>query len=79
MKINNHRHILIKSLRISFISMIGFIIYEALIKLEKKWNKNNPGHEKTNLYKRYTLKFIILFIVAFIILYIMYFLTNKVV
>jgi hypothetical protein len=76
MKLNNHYRILFKSCRISFVCIIGFIIYEILLKLEKKWNVMNPRDKKYNVYKRYIIKFIIMFLVSIIILYIMYFFTN---
>ena len=76
MKLNHHYHILLKSWRISFVCIIGFIIYETLLKLEKKWNVMNPGHEKYNVYKRYIIKFIIIFLLSVILLHIMYSFTN---
>ena len=61
MKISNYsRKMIFHSLRTAIIFVLGLIIYEILLDLEKVWNKENPGHEILNFSKRNIIKFIYL-------------------
>ena len=63
------RRIFFHSLRTAIIFVAGCIIYEILLRLEKEWNKRNPGHETYNFHKRNIIKFIFIFFVDFAVLY----------
>jgi hypothetical protein len=69
--------IFFQSLRTAIILASGFIIYEILTDLEKKWNKNNPGNKTYYFYKRNILKFIFIFFLDFTLLYIFFFVFNE--
>lgn len=61
------------SLRTAIIFVSGFIIYELLVKLEKKWNSENSSKQLYNFSKKNSIKFLLIFVTDFILLYIFYF------
>ena len=65
------------SLRTAIILAAGFVIYEILTDLEKKWNKNNPGNDTYYFHKRTILKFMFIFFLDFTLLYIFYWVFNE--
>ena len=70
------RRIFFHSLRTAIVFVAGLIIYEILLRLEKEWNKRNPGHETYNFHKRNIIKFIFIFLVDFLILYVFFWLFD---
>ena len=70
------RRIFFHSLRTAIVFVAGIIVYEILLRLEKEWNKRNPGSETYNFHKRNILKFIFIFIVDFALLYAFYWLFD---
>lgn len=65
------------SLRTAIIFVMGLVIYEILLNLEKKWNINNPGNNTYYFRKRIILKFIFIFILDFMVLYLFYWGFNE--
>jgi hypothetical protein len=77
MKISNYsRKMIFHSLRTAIIFVLGLIIYEILLDLEKVWNKENPGHEILNFSKRNIIKFVSVFLLDLILLYLFYWLFD---
>jgi hypothetical protein len=74
--ISYSRKIIFHSLRTAIVFVLGIIIYEILLDLEKVWNKDNPGHEIFNFSKRNIIKFICIFLIDFIVLYAFYWLFD---
>ena len=68
MKIN-HARLFSHAIRTVLLFLASFFIYETLVKLEKKWNKNNPNNQSWNFYQRKLYKAISIFIIDLIILY----------
>jgi hypothetical protein len=71
-KINIHYHIFLHAFRTAVIFVSGFIIYEMLVKLEKKW-KENPSTRLFSYSKRKIIKFLLILIIDMILLYIIFF------
>jgi len=65
----NHTRLFSHALRTSLLFVAGFLLYEILYNLEKKWNKANPENKTYNSHKRKLYKLILLFIIDLIILY----------
>jgi hypothetical protein len=65
----DHVRLFLHALRTSLIFVSGFLIYEILVYLEKKWNLANPENKTYNYYKRNLYKLILIFIADLIILY----------
>jgi hypothetical protein len=77
MKISNYsRKMIFHSLRTAIIFVLGLIIYEILLDLDKVWNKENPGHEILNFSKRNIIKFVSVFLLDLILLYLFYWLFD---
>ena len=68
MKRNVYLRIFFEALRTAIIVVSGFIIYELLLDVEKKWNKMHPSHKMYHFYKRNYIKFLIFFLVDLVIL-----------
>ena len=66
------KRIFFHSLRTAIIFVSGFIIYEILLRLEKRWNKMNPGQKKYNFHRKNVFKFIFIFLVDCTVLYSFY-------
>jgi hypothetical protein len=65
----DHMRLFLHALRTSLIFVSGFLIYEILVYLEKKWNLSHPENKKYNYYKRNLYKLILIFIADLLILY----------
>jgi hypothetical protein len=65
----NHMRLFSHAFRTSLLFVAGFLIYEILSRLEKKWNQANPENKTYNYHKRNIYKLILLFIIDLIILY----------
>lgn len=72
-KSNIHSRIFLHAFRTAVIFVSGFIIYETLAKLEKKWNDDNPSNKIFNFSKRKIIKFLLILIIDMILLYIIFF------
>lgn len=72
-KSNIHYHIFLHAFRTAVIFVSGFIIYEMLAKLEKKWNEDNPSNKIFNFSKRKIIKFLLILLIDMILLYIIFF------
>jgi accessory gene regulator protein AgrB len=68
MKIN-HKLIFAHALRTAMLFVAGFLIYDILINLEKKWKKENQENNIYYLYKKHTFRLILTFIMDLLILY----------
>jgi len=71
-----HYRIFFHALRTAVIFVAGFIIYEFLVKLEKKWNKDNPSNSMFNFHRRYSLKFLLIFGIDLVLLYTLHLIFN---
>ena len=69
LKKNIHYRILLHALRTSLIFIAGFLSYEFLKMLERKWNKMYPNNEFSNFAHRKGYHFIIIFVIDLLILY----------
>ena len=68
MKIN-HTRLFTHALRTALLFVSGFVIYEILVRLEKRWNLANPENQLYHFYQRKTYKLILIFIIDLLILY----------
>jgi hypothetical protein len=64
-----HRHFFLNSLRTALIFVAGFLIYELLKILEKKWNKTHPNNELSHFAHRKKYHFLLIFVIDLLILY----------
>jgi hypothetical protein len=67
-----HSRIFFHSFRTAVIFVAGFMIYEFLLKLEKKWNKANPSNSMFHFSKKYSIKFLLIMIIDLILLYMLH-------
>lgn len=65
----NHLRIFTHALRTALLFVAGFLVYEILIELEKKWNLINSRNKHINFLHTKILKLISLFIIDLLILY----------
>lgn len=65
----NHTRIFTHALRTALLFVAGFVIYEILVRLEKKWNLANPENQLYHFYQRKIYKLILIFIIDLLILY----------
>jgi len=65
----NHGSFFLNSLRTALIFIVGFLTYELLKIVEKRWNKLYPNNEFSHFAHRKKYHFLIIFIVDLIILY----------
>jgi hypothetical protein len=65
----NHARLFSLAFRTSIIFVSGFLIYEILLRLEKKWNQSNPENQIYHLYQQKIYKLILIFIIDLVILY----------
>ena len=71
-KIGIHSRIFFQAFRTAIIFVIGFIIYEFIVKYEKKQNKVNPSNSMFNLHKLNYIKFLLIFCIDLCLLYILH-------
>jgi hypothetical protein len=71
-----HKHIFFHALRTAIIFVAGFIIYDILVKLEKKWNKANPSNSMFHFHKRNSIKFLLIFGIDLVLLYTLHLIFN---
>ena len=64
--------IFLQAFRTAIIFVTGFIIYEFLVKLEKKWNNANPSNSMFHFHKRNSIKFILIFCTDLVLLYMLH-------
>jgi len=64
----NYKRIFLEALRTAVIFVSGFLIYEFLLELEKKWNEMYPNNHMYHFHKRNSIKFIFIFIIDLLIL-----------
>lgn len=64
-----HRNFFLNSFRTAVIFVAGFIIYELLKTLEKKWNKTHPNNELSHFAHRKKYHFLLIFVIDLLILY----------
>jgi hypothetical protein len=69
MKKINHTRIFFHAIRSAILFIVGFLIYEILVSLEKLWNKINPKNALYHFHTRKGIKFLIILIVDLLILY----------
>jgi hypothetical protein len=67
-KNNGYISIFFEALRTATIFVSGFIVYELLLDLEKKWHKLEPSRKIYHFYKRKSIKFLIIFLIDLTIL-----------
>jgi len=67
-----HYRIFLHAVRTAIIFVSGFIIYEFLVKLEKKWNKENPSNSMLHFHKRNSIKFLLIFGIDLVLLYMLH-------
>jgi uncharacterized membrane protein YidH (DUF202 family) len=67
-----HKRIFLHAIRTAIIFVSGFIIYEILVKLEKKWNNANPSNSMFHFHKRNSIKFILIFCTDLVLLYMLH-------
>jgi hypothetical protein len=70
---NKFVRIFLEAFRTAIIFVSGFLIYELLLKAEKKWNELEPLHKIHHFYKRNSIKFLIIFLIDFTILLTFYY------
>ena len=67
-----HSRIFFHAFRTAFIFVAGIIIYEILVKLEKKWNKTDPSKSMFHFHKRNSIKFLFIMVIDLILLYMLH-------
>ena len=67
-----HYRIFFQAFRTAVIFVTGFIIYEFLVKLEKKWNEANPSNNMFHFHKTNSIKFLLIFCIDLVLLYILH-------
>jgi hypothetical protein len=65
----NHSSFFLNSLRTALIFIAGFLTYELLKIVEKRWNKLYPNNEFSHFAHRKKYHFLIIFIIDLLILY----------
>lgn len=69
MKQISYKNLFAHAFRTALIFVVGLLIYESILKVEKIWNKEFPNQKIYNFHKRIYLKFILIFLADVAILY----------